>query len=99
MKDATMPEPKKNMTKRIIIIIVDILVLLLVAYFILGYVNFSRISKDEEPYMMEKKEPYQHGNSYVTVYDGKIYKIVKQEEVGEKVLLQLKLWFMKDVSE
>ncbi len=98
MKDVTMPKPKKNIFKRILIIVVDILVLLLVAYFILGYINFSRISKDEEPYLMEVKDSYQYDNYYVTVYDGKIYKIVKQEEIGKRVVLQLKLWFMDDVS-
>lgn len=92
-------KPKKSVLRRIIVIIVDVLLLLLVAYFVLGYVNFSKISKDEKPYMMEEKQPYQYNDSYVTVYDGKIYKIVKQEEVGKKITLRMKLWFMKDVSE
>ena len=43
-------EPKKKGTVRTIIwAIIDVLIVLVVAYFILGYFNFFKISKEQKP--------------------------------------------------
>lgn len=88
---------KKKKLKKIIFIIVDIIVILLAIYFVFGYFNFIRISKNEEPYLILDERTYTENDVNVTVYHGGIYKIVRQEIPNKNITMRLKLWFMKDL--
>lgn len=86
------------MLKRIFIILVDILIILLILYFILGYFNFYRVSKQEEPYLIFDEKTYEVETGTVKVYDGKIYKIISHKIDGGDTTLRIKLWFMSDLD-
>lgn len=85
-------------TKKIIMIILDVVVILLALYFVLGYVNFKRIGNDKKPIAMLKEEVYNMDDDVIYVYDGIIYKIVKYEFSNKDISLDLKLWFEKVVE-
>ena len=89
-------KPKRRIFRKIFLFIIDILFILLAIYFIIAYVNFKKISNDEEPILINKTIEYKEGNHEVKVY-GFIYKIVYDKIPGESVVLRLKLWFMKDL--
>ena len=94
------PQKKKKSTVgRILMIILDIAILLIVAHFIIGYINFDRISKNEKTIMINNVDNYttDEGNN-VTVYEGGIYKIVKIEIPGNNITYKLKLWFMDNLN-
>lgn len=84
--------------KKIIMIVVDIIVILLALYFVLGYINFNKISHDEKPVAIYKENTYNTEDGIVTVYDSIIYKIVRYEIPGKNITMRLKLWLMKDVE-
>jgi len=88
---------KKKKVRKLIFIIVDIFVLLLALYFILGYVNFIRVSKNQEPYLIFDDHSYEEKDAIVHVWHGGIYKIVRHEIPNKSITMRLKLWFMKDV--
>ena len=90
-------KPKRRIFRKIFLFIIDILFILLAIYFIIAYVNFKKISNDEEPILINKTIEYKEGNHEVKVYDGVIYKIVYDKIPGESVVLRLKLWFMKEL--
>jgi flagellar basal body-associated protein FliL len=92
---------KTNKKKKIniIMIIVDILIILLVGYFIIGYLNFSKIKDGKDPVFVVDTKTYDYdSDTIVTVYDNKIYKVVKQENKDKNIIYSLKLWFMDDVK-
>ena len=93
-------EVKKNKSlwKKILLVILDILVILLACYFIIAYVNFKKISNNEEPILIASVEEYEQDNHHVKVYNGVIYRIVYDEIPGDSVVLKLKLWFMEDIG-
>ena len=80
--------------KKIIMIILDVIIVLLAVYFVIGYINFSKISKNEEPMPIYKESSYKTNDGEIKVYDGIIYKIVRYEIPGKNIKLSLKLWFM-----
>ena len=81
-------------TKKIVMIILDVIIVLLAIYFVIGYVNFKKISNNEEPMPIYKESSYSTDDGVIKVYDGLIYKIVRNEIPGKNVKLSLKLWFM-----
>lgn len=85
-------------TKKIIMIILDVVVVFLALYFILGYINFNRIRDNKKPIAMLNEKPYNIGDNTIYVYNGIIYKIVKYEFPDKDISLDLKLWFEKDVE-
>lgn len=92
-------EPKKKgKIKTIIWVIIDILIVLVVAYFIVGYFNFFKISKEQEPVFEGKVKSYIKNEGQVTVNDYTIYKIVKYKIPNKNISYSMKLWFMEDVK-
>lgn len=90
---------KKEMkTKNIIWIIIDVIIVLIVAYFILGYINFFNISKEKEPLFDGKVNTYEEGIGDVTVHNYGIYKIVEYKIPDQNVTYSMKLWFMDDIK-
>jgi len=89
---------KNKKTKNKIWLVVDVIVILIVAYFILGYINFFKISKNEKPLFEGEKTSYVEGIGNVTVNDYTIYKIVKYEIPNQNVTYSMKLWFMDDIK-
>ena len=80
-------------------IIMDIFIILLVGYFVIGYLNFSRIKDEKDPIFVVDTKTYDYdSNTVITVYDNKIYKVVKQENKDKNIMYSLKLWFMDDVK-
>ena len=92
-------EPKKKGTvKTIIWVIIDILIVLVVAYFIVGYFNFFKISKEQNPIFDGTVTSYKKNEGEVTVNDYMIYKIVKFKIPNKNISYSMKLWFMEDVK-
>lgn len=91
-------KPKRKKIN-IIMIIVDIFIILLVGYFVIGYLNFSKIKDGKDPVFVVDTKTYNYdSNTVITVYDNKIYKVVKQENKDKNIIYSLKLWFMDDVE-
>ena len=91
-------KPKRKKIN-IIMIIVDIFIILLVCYFVIGYLNFSKIKDGKDPVFVVDTKTYNYdSNTVITVYDNKIYKVVKQENKDKNIIYSLKLWFMDDVE-
>ncbi len=89
---------KKRKVKNIIMAIIDILIIGLVIWFIIGYINFNKLSNDKEPLYVVKENSYKTLDGRVDVYDNIVYKIVRHEVTGKNVSYSLKLWFMEDVE-
>ena len=91
-------KPKKKKIN-IIMIIIDIIIILLVGYFVIGYLNFINIKDNKEPVFVVDTKTYNYdSNTIITVYDNKIYKVIKQENKDKNIIYSLKLWFMDDVK-
>lgn len=92
----------RKKSKNIILICIDIIIVLIVAYFVLGYFNFYKISHEEKPLFEMTSNTYkkQDSDAVVKVYDYKIYKIVEvKTDVPKKTITySMKLWFMEDVK-
>ena len=92
-------EPKKKgRIKTIVWVIIDIIIILVVAYFIVGYFNFFKISKEEKPLFGGTVNSYTKNEGEVTVNDYKLYKIVKYKIPNKSISYSMKLWFMNDVK-
>ena len=92
-------KPKKKRVN-IVLIVFDIIVILLIAYFAIGYVNFIKLKEDKKPIFVVSTKTYNYdANTTITVYDNKVYKVVKQENKDKNVMYSLKLWFMSDVGD
>ena len=89
---------KEKKVRNIIWIIIDIIIVLVVAYFVLGYINFFNISKGKEPLFDGKLITYEKGIGNVTVHNYAIYKIVSYEVPDTNVTYSMKLWFMDDIK-
>lgn len=89
---------KKKKTRNMFLLLIDAIILIIVAYFVVGYFNFYKISKGEEPVMKAEVTSYEYGLGDVTVHDYKIYKIVKYEIPNKSLSYSMKLWFMDDVK-
>lgn len=87
---------KKGPVKIIINIIVWIVLIFLIASAIIGYVDFQRISENQEPYMVLDEKSYTKDDSNVTVYKNIVYKIVKVEN-NKGTSIKLKPFFMSDL--
>lgn len=91
---------KKRKIRNFIMAIVDIFVVLIVIYFIIGYINFYNLSNDKKPLFVVKENDYTTtSGDKVNIYDNVIYKIVKQEKPGKSISYSLKLWFMDDIKD
>lgn len=89
---------KKSKTRNIILIILDIIIVLIAIYFVIGYFNFFRITKEQKPVTDGKVTTYQKNGGEVTVNNYTVYKIVKYQVPNQKVSYSMKLWFMDDVK-
>ena len=88
----------KRKGKTITLIIIDCLIVILVIYFIIGYFNFFKITKEEAPIFEGKTTTYEKNGGEVTVNDYTIYKIVKYKIPNQNISYSMKLWFMEDVK-
>jgi flagellar basal body-associated protein FliL len=83
----------------IFLIIFNIIAILLIAYFAIGYINFIKLKTDKEPIFVVSTKTYNYDvNTTITVYDNIIYKVVKQENKDKNIMYSLKLWFMSDME-
>ena len=89
---------KKKKIRNIILGIIDVVVILLAVYFVIGYVNFYKIKNNEKPIFVVQEKKYSNGSGNVHVYDNIVYKIVKYEIPEESLSIGLRLWVMKDVD-
>lgn len=80
--------------KKVITIIFEIIVILIVLWFVLGYLNFGKITDGEEPIYIVKEKTYEENGASIYVYDNILYKIVRYEK--DKITYSIKLWFMRD---
>ena len=49
-------------------------------------------------FVVDTKTYNYDSNTIITVYDNKIYKVIKQENKDKNIIYSLKLWFMDDVE-
>lgn len=89
---------KGSKTKTAIWIIIDIIIILIVAYFVLGYFNIFKIRQGQEPIFEGKVNKYQKDEGEVTVHDYTLYKIVEYKIPDKNITYSMKLWFMDDVK-
>lgn len=94
-----MRKRKNKKARNIIWLIIDALIILVVAYFVVGYFNFFNISKGKEPIFEGNVTNYKYNSGNVTVYDYKIYKVVKYKIPDKNISYSMKLWFMEDVKQ
>jgi len=89
---------KKRRMRNIIFLIVDAIIILIVAYFIIGYVNLYKISENEKPLFEGDVNEYQKNGGNVTVHNYKLYKVVEYEIPNKRITYSMKLWFMDDIK-
>lgn len=89
---------KKKRVRNAIFKVLDVVVLLMLVYFIIGYVNFYKITNDKKPLFTISEKSYNVENGKVKVYHNGLYKIVEHEVTDVNKTYSLKLWFMKDVK-
>ena len=89
---------KGSKTKTTIWIIIDVIIVLIVAYFVIGYFNFFKVSKEQKPVFEGEVNKYQKDSAEVTVHDYKLYKIVEYKRPEQSIKYSMKLWFMDDVK-
>ena len=89
---------KRSKIATTIWIIIDALIVLVVIYFIIGYFNFFKISKEQEPLIKGEKTNYTKNGGEVTVNNYKLYKIVEYKIPDKNISYSMKLWFMDDVK-
>lgn len=89
---------KKRRVRNIILTIINIFIVALVIYFVIGYFNFFKITKNQDPVLAGTKTEYEKNGGQVVVHDYKVYKIVKYTVPGKNITYSLKLWFMDDVK-
>jgi len=78
--------------------ILDVIVVLILIYFIIGYINFYKITNDKKPLFTISEKNYEVENGKVKVYHSGVYKIVEHEITGVNKSYSLKLWFMDDIK-
>lgn len=89
---------KKKKRKNLFWLIIDAIIVLIVVYFVIGYVNFYKISQDQKPLFEGETSEYVKNNGVVKVNDYKIFKIVSFEIPDQTITYSMKLWFMEDVK-
>lgn len=89
---------KKKKIRNIILLIIDIIIVLLSIFFVIGYINFYKLSHDQKPLFVLEERHYNSYSDLIDVYDNYIYKIVRYEVPDRSVNYSLKLWFMEDVD-
>lgn len=89
---------KKKKTRNTIFKILDVIIVLVLIYFIIGYVNFYKITNDKKPLFTISEKSYNVEGGKVKVYHNGLYKIVEHEVTDVNKTFSLKLWFMKDVK-
>lgn len=89
---------KKKRVRNIIILFIDLIIILIVGYFVIGYFNFYNIGKGKDPVFEGEIREYQKTPGVVTVHDYKLYKVVEYEIPNQNVTYSMKLWFMDDVK-
>ena len=89
---------KKKRIRNTIVLIIDVIIVAIVAYFVVGYFNFHNIAKKEKPVFEGEIIKYEKAPGEVTVHDYKLYKIVEYMIPGKNVTYSMKLWFMDDVK-
>lgn len=89
---------KKKRIRNTIVLIIDVIIVAIVAYFVVGYFNFHNITKKEKPVFEGEVIKYKKASGEVTVHDYKLYKIVEYMIPGKNVTYSMKLWFMDDVK-
>ncbi len=93
-----MNKAKKNKAKNTFFIILDIIIVIIVIYFIIGYLNFFKITKNQEPLIKGTVNSYTKNGGEVVVNNYKLYKIVKYTIPNKNISYSMKLWFMDDVK-
>ncbi len=92
-------QPKKK--RSIVGTIVNIILWLIVAFIlingVLGFVNFNKIQKEEEPIFMLSQDTYEQDGDTIEVYKFGLYKVVKQSD-DTTYSYSIKPWFMDDVA-
>ena len=88
-------EEKKKKGK--LFIILDIILAIVVIYFMLGFINFYMFSNDRKPLFTFREKNYVVKDGKVDVKDYFVYKIIRHEVTNNSLSYSIKLWFMKDV--
>lgn len=88
----------KRKVRNIIFAIIDVIIVLIVIYFVIGYFNFFKITKGQNPVTNGVTNVYEKNGGEVTVHDYKVYKIVKYSVPQKEISYSMKLWFMDDVK-
>lgn len=89
---------KRKKKRNLIFKILDVLIVAILIYFIVGYINFYKITNDKKPLFTINEKKYDVENGTVKVYHNGIYKIVEHEVTGVNKSYSLKLWFMDDIK-
>lgn len=87
----------KSVIGTVISIVLWIIVILIFAMGVIGFVNFDRVQNGKDLILLVDEQNYVEGNIEVEVHNFGVYKIVKTVD-QEGYTYSLKLWFMDDIS-
>ena len=82
----------KKRVLKIVFISLDIIIILIVIYFFLGYLNFNRIKNNKSPLFSPKTIVKKENLKQITTYNYGLYKIVKTYKQGYNVSYKLKVF-------
>lgn len=82
---------KKNIFKTIFITL-DIIIILIVIYFFLGYLNFNMIKNNKSPLFHFSIYEKKMANNKVKVYNYGLYKIIRNEKIDYNVSYKMKIF-------
>ena len=72
----------KKRVLKIIFISLDVIIILVVIYFFLGFLNFNMIKNNKSPLFEFKAIEKKDNSKKITTYNYGLYKIVKNEKIG-----------------
>lgn len=82
---------EKVKTKKIFIVL-DILIILIVIYFFLGYLNFNRIKNNKSPLFSFSITEKINNSNKIKIYHYGLYKIIKNEKINSNVSYKLRMF-------
>ena len=85
----------KKINSKKVFIVLDIIIVIFVLYICFGYLNFTKIKSNKEPFCSGKVVEIKKDNN-IKVYKYGLYKIIRNETPKSNVSYSMKIWFAKD---
>lgn len=86
----------KKINSKKVLYVLDLIIIFIVIYFCIGYINFTKIRDNQDPLFNGVLIEKNNNKNNIKVYKYGIYKIIKNEKKNSNVSYSMKLWFSKD---